>query len=259
MPLNSKTLGDKKNAMEFIGDPGLHLQDDLLSNLFRVRIFANELMELYNLFNSRVDEVNKRESKVFEDIGWPQPVMLMRNFGGRVTDVQLNLYFKSFVFISRQSVEKILRSVYLARETLEHKSAAHKICDGSSPERFMKFIINVLEDKYSYDADVISMLKKHALTFIGLRMLRNNLKTLGTFNVVLLNKKPIIVIRLLEKDKQDTAYKYLSQWPHAKIEEDKILKIDAVEVMKSIGKAIEETGLCVEGRLNITDESFDKL
>ncbi len=245
--------------MEFTGDPGLHLKDDVLSHLFRVRIFANELMELYNLFNSRVEEINNKESNFFKELGWPEPVMYMRNYGGKVTDVQLNLYFKSFVFVSRQGIEKLLRTVYLARETLEPSSAAHKICDGSSPERFMKFIINVLEDKYSYDSEILSMLKKHAITFIGLRLLRNNLKTQGTFNVVILNKKPIIVIKLLEKDKQGKAFEYLSEWPSAKLEEDKILKIDAVDVMKNIGKAIEETGLCIENRLEITDDSFDKL
>jgi len=221
-------------------------REDIPSHLLRLRIFVNELAELASLFDKRIEEVNKRENKIFADLGWPQPVVLLRQLGGEMADIQLNLYFKSFLFVARQVIDKILKLLFLARDRFEIKKAKYKICDGSRPENFPKFAQGVIEDKYEYDSELLSLVKENLHLLAVARALRNNLKTQGTFNVTLLNGEASIVVHILDQDKKDKSYGLFVGSPLVEMIGKSLVKVkpklmnDVVNFASKFGQAFEK-------------------
>lgn len=181
-------------------------KDDIASHLLRLRIFVNELAEMSSLCEKRLEIIKQQENKAFEEIGLPAPVFSIRQLGGEMTDIQLNVYFKSFLFIARQAVDKLFRLLYLAKNYLEPKKVTNSICDGSKPENFMKLVQNIMNDKYEYDAELLHLIKENIHLLATLRALRNNLKVQGTCNVILQNGKANVIMHVLKKDKQDKGY-----------------------------------------------------
>lgn len=223
-------------------------KDDIPSHLLRLRIFVNELVEMKSLFDKRIEVINERENKVFEEIGWPQPVFLMRQLAGDMTDVQLNLYFKSFLFIARQAVEKLFRLLYLAKDYFEPNKVKHSICDGSKPENFMKFVHNIISDKYEYDAALLDIIREKIHLLVTLRALRNNLKLQGTFNVILQNSKASVIMHILNKDKQDKGYALFIESPLSEQISDFMVKINP-ELMKETINLLSKFGQTFESKM----------
>lgn len=221
-------------------------KDDIPSHLLRLRIFVNEIAEMLALFDKRIESLNEQENKVFEELGWPQPVFLMKQLAGEMTDIQLNLYFKSFLFIARQAIDKLFRLIFLAKESFEPKKVRSSICDGSRPENFMKLIQNILDDKYEYDTDLLYLVKENIHLLATLRALRNNLKVQGTFNVILQNKKPSIIMHILKKDKEDKGYPLFSGSTLTETISESLVKIDpnlmkeTINFLSQFGQSFEE-------------------
>ncbi len=184
-------------------------KDDVNSNLIRLRIFKSELRIVRKKFYSRLRLIMKREDDFYKNSGIPKPVFSMKQLSDDFADVELNLYFKSFLFIYRQFIEKVFRIIFLLKPRYENKKAKIKIPDASRPGKFSKFIDNLLNNKYEYDNEILEILIKYSDLFILSRILRNTLKLQGTFNTLFINNKPIIVCPILAKDKKDKTLKLL--------------------------------------------------
>lgn len=223
-------------------------KDDIASHLIRLRIFVNELAEMSSLFEKRVEAIKEQENKVFEGLGWPAPVFSMHQLAGDMTDIQLNLYFKSFLFIARQAIEKLFRLLYLAKGHFEPEKVKHSICDGSIPENFMKLVKNVMDDKYEYDAELLQLIKDNIHLLVTLRALRNNLKLQGTYNVILQNGKANVIVHILKKDKEDKGYPLFVASPLAEQISETMVKINP-KVMKETINLLSKFGQGFESKL----------
>ena len=178
-------------------------EDNVKSHLSRLKIFKAELNILRSMFYNRLRSIQQVEQEFFEKNNLPKPVLDIQQLSGEETDPESNLYFKSFLFIYRQYIEKVLRIIYLLKDKYENKKAKITICDASQSDKFRKFIENLLADNYEYDDEIISTLKKHSDALILSRLMRNSLKLQGTFNVLFINGDVRIICPLLAKDKKD--------------------------------------------------------
>lgn len=227
-------------------------KDDIASHLLRLRIFVNELAEMSSLFDKRLGTVKDQENKVFEELGWPAPVFSIRQLAGEMTDIQLNLYFKSFLFIARQAIEKLFRLLYLAKIHFEPQKVKNSICDGSKPENFMKLVQNIIDKKYEYDAELLYLIKDNIHLLVTLRALRNNLKVQGTYNVILQNGKASVIMHILNKDKQDKGYLLFIASPLTEQISELMVKINP-EIMKETISFLSKFGQEFENKLQKFD------
>ena len=223
-------------------------KDDIPSHLLRLRIFVNELVEISSLFEKRLRSLKEQDNTVFEEQGWPAPGFSIRQLAGELTDIQLNLYFKSFLFIARQSTEKLFRLLYLAKGYFEPKKVKHSICDGSQPGNFMKFVENLRNDKYEYAPALLSLVKDRIHLLVALRALRNNLKVQGTCNVILQNGVPSVIMHPLKRDQEDNGYSLFLASPLAEQIYVHMVKINP-EIMKETINFLSAFGQEFENQL----------
>jgi hypothetical protein len=152
------------------------------------------------------------------------------------------------LFVARQVIDKILKLLFLARDRFEIRTAKHKICDGSKPENFTKFARGIIEDKYEYDSELLSLVKDNLHLLAVARALRNNLKTQGTFNITLLNGVASIVVHILDKDKKDKSYNLFVSSPLVEMIGKSLVKVKP-ELMKDVVNFASKFGQTFEKKL----------
>lgn len=167
--------------------------ESIRSNLLRIGIFIQELEFIRELVHKRINEINIEKKKRYENL--PEPDFEITNFSGPFTEFRLNLFIKSFFFITRQATAKILRICYQIRKDVGNKKT--EIPDASQNEKFTSFIENLLDGKYdTYEPKLISLLKEKINLLILTRIIRNQLKYFGDFPILNSGKVWKIIIPL---------------------------------------------------------------
>lgn len=175
------------------------MQNDIKECFFTVDIFFEELKELSILFSSRLEAKINRRKQEFQELNLPSPVFYMKNLSNEYTDVKLNLYFKSYVFILRQVFDKIFLLIFLLKVPLGFSKVKNSLPKAS--ENYCNFIEKLVSKgikSYDYDKDILAVLEKYSDLFIMGRQLRNSLKKYGRFTVIIYDEKAKIICPRIE-------------------------------------------------------------
>ncbi|APF20867.1 hypothetical protein Calab_1032 [Caldithrix abyssi DSM 13497] len=198
-------------------------RDDIYSNIELIKLLKRELELIYNLFLKRLNELKKED--VFENEDIPKPNFYFRSFEHDFSDVTLSVLFKSYLFIIRQTIEKIFRVIYQSRKILGYDKVQNPIPDLSKSGHFGRNFEKLLKDQYNYDYDILNLLKKWSDLIIVTRIIRNALKTQALFKVWIINienKREVkIICPLLPRERKDPTLKLIKQPMSASIEEIK--------------------------------------
>jgi hypothetical protein len=190
-------------------------EDDIRSNCVRLGVLIEELKELATLFEDRIDELlAERRQKRTEWVraGLPEPSFSFEQLTDEWIDVRANLYFKCYLFVARQLMDRILRLLFQLKGILEPPNPRYALGDASRGNKFAGFIRDLCDDRYQYDPDVLNFLKENRDFLIITRLLRNSLKVQGTFRVIIVDNKDVTIIcshRLC--DRQDSTIDYLKR------------------------------------------------
>ncbi|MHA1231917.1 MAG: hypothetical protein ACTSPQ_14855 [Candidatus Helarchaeota archaeon] len=188
-------------------------RDDVNSNIELIKLLIRELELIYSLFLERLNELNKDD--IFEKAGIPKPNFYFRNFEHDFSDISLSVFFKSYLFIIRQAIEKIFRVIYQSKEILGFDKVQNPIPDLSKSGHFSKNFEKLLLDQYDFDKDILNLLKKWSDIIIVTRIIRNALKTQASFKVWIVNIEGKIEVKiicpLLPRERKDPTLKLIKQ------------------------------------------------
>jgi hypothetical protein len=170
--------------------PGPKIKYDIKAHFSRLKTYLIELEDIRDQFNSRIDEIRnsivKKETRVSGGQYYP-PAFSFIDLSSK-TDPVLNRHFKSYFFIYRQAIDSTLELIYLMKDALQTSKAKFQILKPSRSGNFSKFIINLKEGKYSnYDKQLIDYLDENAELLIIPRIIRNQIKEIGTIPVHIIN------------------------------------------------------------------------
>jgi len=176
-----------------------HPQNDIPTNLQYLRTLLSELDILKQLCNHRVHMISPSCSS-----DSPDPFENL--------DVEINLLVKCYMFVLRQTIQRVFRLVFLLRVPLKFDKVRSPICDASKDEKFSDFIEGISCDRYEYDKEILFALNKAKDIFIVARMLRNSIKSLpAPFYVMVTNGHDIMITCPLNKQQtEDKLLQYLS-------------------------------------------------
>lgn len=195
---------------------------DIKSHIERLELFLAELEVLKTLTFKRyrflLDQIENEEKRL-QAKGIPLPIFSMHKYSDYFADIEANLYTKCYFLVFRQSIERLLKIIYLLKPHLEPPDVKHSICDGSNSRNFTRFIENVVSGVYQYDEDIMKIIDIHRDMFIVSRVIRNSLKTQGTIKVLIINKKISILCPIQKREREDKTLKLLRTPLSVSIEE----------------------------------------
>lgn len=177
--------------------------DSLLYNIELLVKLIDELKVSSLIFSSRVSEITTRRKQHWKKLNI-SPAFTFTTFSYAESNVEINVTFKSFVFIVRQAFEKLFRILYQSREELGYLNVKHVLPDLSRSGNFGKYFGKLLDYQYDYDQDIIEFIKSWKSEFITTRILRNAIKTQASYNMELINDSDFkIVCTLLQREMND--------------------------------------------------------
>ena len=235
------------------------------TDLVRLRVFSRELGLLREQLDSRLAVLRRIQNQPIVGPQGPVPEwdFAFTRFGGARTDPGANLAVKSFFFVARQAIDQSLHIMYLVRDELGSRRDGYHLPDGSRSKAFATLYEGIMENRYDYDGDVLDALRRHRDVFIIVRMARNLLKSLGTFDVHLINGEPSIVIPILaETRRKDKTLQYVERLT-VPVEDVRNFTCDALflkhchRVLTGFGRLLEEKWIVVKQRLPTDAETAE--
>ena len=171
--------------------PSPKVEYEIPSYFKRLEVYIKELKLTNQRFIDRMHVMKRKiieREREFAGQEYEKKVFSLKNISGGATDFELNLYFKTYFFIFRQATDSVMTIIYLLRDRLQTKKGEYQIINGAKPGRFIKFMVHLFNEKYNnFDSQLMDYLKQEAELLIIPRIIRNQIKMLGTIPAVIIN------------------------------------------------------------------------